>query len=160
VVVLSLGTNLGDRFSNMDILEKKVAKLLGGSLRKSPLYETEPIGVDESHSHYLNRIIAGEYDGTAWQLLAETQRIESELGRVGKGTLAPRTADIDILLYNDRVIHTEHIVIPHHALFERHFEIAGVQAVVPDMRIPGMDILFGDYEIPTSVKNQVIKEIQ
>lgn len=160
MVVLSLGTNIGNRFSNMERLEKAVANLLHGSIRKSPLYETVPVGVDDSHPNYLNRIISGEYDGSPENLLIETQKIESELGRIGKGTLAPRTADIDILLFDDLVVHSDHLIIPHHALYERHFEIAGVKAVVPEMKIPGMTIIFEEYEIPLPIRAQEIIEIK
>ncbi len=160
MVVLSLGTNLGDRYANMILLEKSVALLFEGPIRKSPLYETAPVGVDESHHPYLNRIVAGEYHGSTEQLLLETQTIETRLGRIGKGELAPRTADIDILLFYQEQIQSETLTIPHHALFDRHFEIAGVQAVVPEMKIPGTSIRFKDYEIPAHVKTQEIIEIE
>jgi len=156
MVVLSLGTNLGDRFQNMKLLEREVEKILHGAIRKSPLYETEPIGVDPTHPTYLNRIVAGEFRGSPQTLLLETQKIESMLGRVGKGELLPRTADVDILLFEELVINSENLIIPHHALFERHFEIAGVKATVPEMKIPQTDIHFGEYQIREQIYKQKI----
>ncbi len=159
MVVLSLGSNLGNRFANMQIMERETSHLLGGEILKSPLYETAPVGVS-GHSPYLNRIIAGYFSGTPEELLEKTQQIEKELGRNTKGNLAPRTADIDILLFNDLEINKADLIIPHHSIFERHFEIAGTKAVVPEQLIPGQNINFSEYEIRSEVKAQVITIIE
>lgn len=156
MIVLSLGTNLGDRFENMRLMEEAVSSLFNGEIRRSPLYETAPVGV-AGHSPYLNRIVAGIYRGTPSELLRATQEIELSLGRSGKGKLEPRTADIDILLYNEELCDQPDLIIPHHALFERHFEIAGVIAVVPDQRIPGSTETFGEFKIPPQIASQKIE---
>lgn len=158
MIVLSLGTNLADRVENMKQMEQAVALLFHGEIVKSPLYETAPVGVS-GHSPYLNRIVAGNYFGTPLELLRETQKIELDLGREGKGKLEPRTADIDILLFNEERHNQPELTIPHHALFERHFEIAGVQAVVPEQLIPGSNITFGAYTIIPDVSSQEIEII-
>ena len=160
MVVLSLGTNLGDRFQNMKMLEREIENVLHGTIRKSPLYETEPIGVDSTHPPYLNRVVAGEYCGSPESLLFETLLIEKNLGRVGKGELSPRTADVDILLFQELVINSSKLTIPHHALFDRHFEIAGVKAIVPEMKIPQTNLCFGEYLIPEHIVNQKIQVIE
>jgi len=160
IVVLSLGTNLGDRESNMISMESRVQELFDSPMITSPLYETEPVGVD-AHQNYLNRIVGGEYNGSPLELLAATQAIENSLGRTNKGELAPRTADIDILLFGDSIVKTNELTIPHHALFDRHFEILGVKAVVPESTIPGQNQTFGNYTVEKSVQQQrvdVVKE--
>lgn len=158
MIVLSLGTNLGNRRENMILMERAAADLFAGDIIKSPLYETAPVGVS-GHSPYLNRIVAGKYEGTPEELLKQTQQIELSLGRQGKGKLEPRTADIDILLFNEDIHKQPNLTIPHHALFERHFEIAGVQAVVPNQLIPESDVPFGEFEIDPDVSSQKIEII-
>ncbi len=153
LVVLSLGTNLGDRELNMASMENLIRELLDSEIRLSPLFETEPVGVD-AHQNYLNRIISGNFSGSPMDLLRATQAIENEMGRTNKGELAPRTADIDILLYGNETITTDELTIPHHALFDRHFEILGAKLVVPTMKIPNSDITFEEYIIDPEVKSQ------
>jgi len=160
MVVLSLGTNLGDRHANMEQMEWELRRLLAGELRFSPLYETAPIGVVGNHLPYLNRIVAGQFFGTADELLVATEMIETALGRTGKGKMTSRTADVDILLFGSEVIHKENLKIPHHALFDRKFEIEGVQAVVPEMTIPGLEMSFAEYVIRDDVKTQELSIIR
>lgn len=155
-VVLSLGTNSGDRFANMSRLEMYVNLMLNGTMRKSPLYETAPVGV-ENHPDYLNRVVVGEYEGTPETLLDETQEIETHLGRTEKGNLAPRTADIDILLFGDQIVETEKLKIPHHALFERRYSIEGTQSIAPEMIVPGTDKLFGNVTVDPTVLLQELR---
>ena len=157
MIVLSLGSNLGDKIENINNMRNSLSSYLTNIL-ESPLYKTEPIGV-EGHSFYVNKIIAGEYNGDVYSLLEVTQKIERELGRHSKGDLSPRTADIDILLFNDEVIQEKSLVIPHHALFERKFEIMGVKSIVPNMKIPGEKILFSDYPIGEEVEKQSVEII-
>lgn len=158
-VVLSLGSNLGDRRDTMRRMELYIATILDSVYAKSPLYETEAVGVD-SHPNYLNRVVFGSYTGTAEQLLDETEAIERALGRTDKGKLQPRTADIDILLFGDQILSTERLTIPHHALFERRFEIQGVCETAPLMRVPGKEIPFSQYAIPEEVMKQVMSVVR
>ncbi len=153
LVVLCLGTNLGNRELNMATMENRIGELLSSEIVCSPLFETEPVGVD-AHQNYLNRVIAGEYSGSPMDLLRATQAIENEMGRTNKGELAPRTADIDILLFGDETIKTDELTIPHHALFDRHFEILGAKYVVPIKKIPNSDTTFEQYTIDPAVKSQ------
>ena len=157
MVVLSLGANLGNKIENINRMSNKLFPYLTNVI-ESPLYKTEPIGV-VGHSFYVNKIIAGEYNGDVYSLLEVTQKIERELGRHSKGDLSPRTADIDILLFNNEVIQEKTLVIPHHALFERKFEIMGVKSVVPNMKIPGEDILFSSYTLDVEVDKQIVEII-
>lgn len=158
MIVLGLGTNLGERYTNMNIMLEKLADLFESEMICSPLYETAPVGVD-NHAIYLNRIVAGEFSGTPEELLQKTQQIELELGRTDKGLLQPRTADIDILLFNSQIVKQPNLTIPHHALFDRRFEIEGVKSVVPQMKVPGMDILFEEYDVPDEVTLQELTEV-
>ncbi len=156
-VVLSLGSNRGDRYSWM----KKMEEMISSSMiigKKSPLYETEPIGVGDEHASYLNKVILGSYDKDPHQLLALFQEIERVCGRTGKGELLPRTADIDILLFEDSVIESELLTIPHHALLERRFSLEGAQFVVPEWILPNGQKI-GDITLSENILSQGIKVI-
>lgn len=132
--VVSLGSNLGNRFQYIDDMKKALASV--GEVKKcSPLYETAPIGVGPEHSAYLNMVVLIEYEGAPVELLEDLQHIEKELGRVDKGGLQPRTADLDILLFEGVTLTSERLTIPHHALFERRFSYEGALSVCPDWRL-------------------------
>ncbi|MGM0443018.1 MAG: 2-amino-4-hydroxy-6-hydroxymethyldihydropteridine diphosphokinase [Fibrobacterota bacterium] len=135
-VVVSLGTNMGDRFYNMYIMEQRMARLLDKTYT-SPLYETEALGAARGQRPYLNRVMAGYYSKTPRELLKATQVVEKEMGRTGKGEYAPRYADIDILLFGHRTVTGKDLTIPHHALWERRFILEGLKDVVPHWSVTG-----------------------
>jgi 2-amino-4-hydroxy-6-hydroxymethyldihydropteridine diphosphokinase len=135
-VYLGLGSNLGDR---RRFIEAAVAELVGrGALRDalvSPLYETDAVA-DEPQPSYLNGVVRGETTLSAESLLATCLEVESVLGRVRPAgrQKAPRTIDIDILLYGDRVIDTPALEVPHPALLARAF----VLIPLADVAAPGL----------------------
>lgn len=129
--VLSLGSNIGDRYHYIREMEKALLAF-ASVLEFSPLYETAPVGVSEDHEHYLNRIVLIETALTVKALLATLQSVEVALGRTSKGGLEPRTADLDILLYEGVTVESDVLTVPHHALFKRRFSFEGALYVVPD----------------------------
>lgn len=135
-VALSIGSNLGDQCINISLMEEALFSILKGLLRKSDLLRTEPVGV-ECQPWFTNRIISGSFEGTAQQLLEYTREIEKKLGRDNKKQMAPRTADIDILLFGGQIISTAELVIPHPQMFFRRFCLEGMNQIVPDWLIPG-----------------------
>ncbi len=135
-VVLSLGSNLGDQCIYISQMEEALFSILKGILRKSDLLRTEPVGV-EHQPWFINRIISGGFEGTAQQLLECTKEIEKKLGRDNKMRMAPRTADIDILLFGGQIISTAELVIPHPQMLLRRFCLEGMNQIVPDWLIPG-----------------------
>lgn len=151
-VVLSLGSNLGDRFQYIEDM-KCALNSLGKVQKSSPLYETAPIGVGPEHRPYLNMVILMEYDGSPERLLKELQHIEKQLGRVDKGGLQPRTADLDILLFEGVNICSDQLTIPHHALFERRFSYEGALFVSPEWHIT-QDITLQEWGVSPHVLQQ------
>ena len=122
-VYLGLGSNLGDR---RGFIAAAVSALDGGKvlrdLRVSPLYETDAVA-DEPQPSFLNAVVRGETDLPPETLLARCLEIETHLGRTRpfEGRKGPRTIDIDLLLYGDRVIDTLSLKVPHPALLSRAF---------------------------------------
>jgi len=132
-VYLGLGSNMGDRQQNLN----KALELLSQRLRLgelSAVYDTDPIGnVDQPR--FLN-MVCQVYTRLAPQgLLALAKGIESKLGRTGKSQ-APRPIDIDILLYDQQVVATPELVIPHPRMAERAFVLVPLAEIAPDVVHP------------------------
>lgn len=143
-VSLSIGTNVGDREYYIREMEYALSELLIVPIRQSRLMETEPIGVIGEQKWYLNRIISGKFIGTPRELLECTQSIENRLGRVEKYNRSPRTADIDILLFNSQEIYEEGLVIPHPAITTRRFCIEGLFEISPQQKLAGTNMTIAD----------------
>ncbi|MBT3581982.1 2-amino-4-hydroxy-6-hydroxymethyldihydropteridine diphosphokinase [bacterium] len=135
-VYLELGCNLGDCKNN---LEKCIEILNMHSnlkvLKSSKIYLTKPEGVGPQPNFY-NCALEIETDLTSDELLILTQDIEISFGRKSKGDMAPREMDIDILLYEDDVVCSENLTIPHPLLHERYFVLLCLNEIAPDLKHP------------------------
>jgi len=131
-IVLSLGSNIGDRGANLDqarhLLEMRGVEVL----KSSSLYETEPYGISEQPD-FLNRVLLVHANQTADELLKTCLQIETDMGRVRTEKNGPRIIDIDVLFYKDIVLEKEHLTLPHKGIATRRFvlqplnEVAGHQ---------------------------------
>ncbi|MDL2315122.1 2-amino-4-hydroxy-6-hydroxymethyldihydropteridine diphosphokinase [Bacteroidales bacterium OttesenSCG-928-C19] len=135
-VVLSLGSNIGDKFFYL----KEAIRLLNlkvGKVEKiSSVYETEPWGMECDDAFY-NIAVALQTELNPQQLLKENQQIEKELGRVRSSAgYASRTIDIDILFFNEEVIDTEDLIIPHPYIQKRNFVLAPLAEILPEFLHP------------------------
>lgn len=134
-VYLSLGSNIGDRASN---LRQAISQLNAAGIqvrRVSPAYETEPVDYTDQR-WFLNLVVEAETDLFPRQLLARTAAIERALGRVRSAPKGPRTIDIDILLYGQARMRTTDLEIPHPRMAERRFVLAPLADLAPDLRHP------------------------
>jgi len=132
-VYLGLGSNIGDRQENLD----KALNFLSQRLRMgkiSSVYDTEPVGNTEQ-PRFLNLVCQAYTRLEPAGLLSLAKGIESKLGRTGKSN-APRTMDIDILLYDEQVIETPELVIPHPKMTERAFVLVPLDEIAPDLVHP------------------------
>jgi len=132
-VYLGLGSNIGDRQENLD----KALNFLSQRLRMgkiSSVYDTEPVGNTEQ-PRFLNLVCQAYTRLAPAGLLSLAKGIESKLGRTGKSN-APRTIDIDILLYDEQVIETPELVIPHPKMTERAFVLVPLDEIAPDLVHP------------------------
>ena len=144
---IALGSNLGDR---LDCLRRSVS-----ALRKQPgvevnevagVYETAPVGGPPGQGSYLNSVLSLRTSLSADDLLDVLLGIETSLGRVRSEPCAPRTIDLDLLLFDDLVMNTPRLTLPHPRMHQREFvlqplsEIAG-DVVHPVRRLTIKDLL-------------------
>ena len=141
-VALSLGSNVGDRKKNIDSMIGELKTVLQPPVEISRLMETEPLGTTGTHEWYFNCVMIGRYPGHAHELMHACQHIEKKLGRKTKNDLSPRTADIDILLADQRIISESDLNIPHPALLNRRFCIEGIASLRPDWIHPVSGLSF------------------
>jgi 2-amino-4-hydroxy-6-hydroxymethyldihydropteridine diphosphokinase len=133
-VYLSLGSNVGDRARQ---LRSALARLetSGRVVALSCFYETEPVEFTEQ-PWFLNCAAALEISQTPEQLLASILRIEQEMGRRRGQKKGPRPIDIDILLFDDAVVNSPELTIPHPALDRRRFVLEPLAEIAPEVRHP------------------------
>jgi dihydropteroate synthase len=136
-VYLGLGANLGDREAN---LKRACRELEAGGVpldRCSSFYETEPWGVRDQPP-FLNAACRGHTGLAPAALLALAKRIERDVGRVPTVRFGPRAVDIDILLYEDLILASPELTIPHPGLAERPFVLVPLAEIAPGLRVPGL----------------------
>jgi 2-amino-4-hydroxy-6-hydroxymethyldihydropteridine diphosphokinase len=134
-VYLSAGSNLGRR---AETLKRAVVALgRGGSVvnKISPLYRTEPVGF-KAQPWFLNLALELQASLSPMDLLEHCQEIELSLGRSRSFPNAPRTLDLDILLYEDQVIDQPLLQIPHPKMTERRFVLEPLAQIAPHVVHP------------------------
>lgn len=135
-VFLGLGSNIGNR---IEYLEKAIKALKDipeiKVINISSVYETEPFGsIDQDR--FLNMVIKIETTLRPNELLAITMAIEKNLDRIRTIRWGPRTIDIDILLYDNEIIKTRDLTIPHIGLTERAFVLVPLLEIDPYIKLP------------------------
>ena len=132
---LSLGTNLGDRRRNLSCALELIAAEVGTILSASDIIETEPWGFESPHA-FLNMAVKVETNLQPLQALHATQQIERRLGRDRKTAdrqYHDRLIDIDILLYDDLVMDTPELTIPHPLMYQRPFVMEPLSQIAPEL---------------------------
>lgn len=121
IAYIALGSNLGDRSMYLAGARAAINAIPGCRLvAASTVEETEPLGA-LAQPRYLNQMIAVETTLDPATLLGHLQIIEAQAGRVRSGRWASRTLDLDIVLFDNRVVNETDLTIPHPALAERPF---------------------------------------
>lgn len=133
--IVALGSNLGDRVS---YLRFAIAQL-GGVLTQSRVYETEPVGGPDNQGAYLNMIVTVETPLDPFAFIRRCQRIESMADRQRIVHWGPRTLDVDLLFYDDAVMDTPELTIPHPRYAERRFVLHPLSDVAPERCPDGWD---------------------
>jgi len=134
VVFLALGTNMGNRLANLKAAIGNLTPQLSVK-NKSSVYETPPWGFSPQ-AEFLNQVVMAETYLEPQALLSHLKRLEVALGRVPNFQNGPRLIDIDILFFDDLVINTPPLVIPHPRLHERNFVLVPLAEITPDFVHP------------------------
>ena len=133
---VGLGSNLGDRMATLDAAVRALdADQLTHVMAVSRVYETEPVGGPEQDP-YLNAVAVLETDRSPHQLLDLLRVTEASLGRVRAERWGPRTADLDLILYDGPPISTPELTVPHPRARERSFVLVPLTDADPYARFP------------------------
>ncbi|MCS6896612.1 MAG: 2-amino-4-hydroxy-6-hydroxymethyldihydropteridine diphosphokinase [Nitrospira sp.] len=133
-VYVGLGSNVGDRVDYC----QRATTLLGLLPRSrvtdtSSLYETEPVndGTDPGEEWFLNAVVALETEIPPWNFLTFLREIERALGRDPDKRSGPRTIDLDLLFYGNRLINDPQLVVPHPRVHQRRFVLVPMSELAP-----------------------------
>jgi 2-amino-4-hydroxy-6-hydroxymethyldihydropteridine diphosphokinase len=136
VVYIALGTNLGNRLANLrEAIESMPPEVI--VLAESNVYETPPWGYVDQPA-FLNMVVKAETELEPEPLLEYLKQIEVELGREQNFRWGPRLIDLDILFYDDLVLDSPPLVVPHPRLQERAFVLVPLAEVAPEMLHPNL----------------------
>ncbi|GAB5465958.1 MAG: 2-amino-4-hydroxy-6-hydroxymethyldihydropteridine diphosphokinase [Candidatus Kapaibacteriales bacterium] len=131
-VLLSVGSNIGDRSANIeDAYEHLIVTGTLSEARISSFYETEPVGITEQ-AWFLNAAIAGYTILSPLELLKTIKDIEYSCGREKRKRWHERELDIDLLLHSDTILETSHITLPHCRMHKRRFVLVPSAEIAPD----------------------------
>lgn len=133
IAFLSIGTNIGNKRGNLTEATGLLAERAGDILALSSMYETEPWGFQSDNS-FLNAALILLTRLTPEELLNATRLIEIEMGRIEKshGTYHDRIIDIDILMYDDLIMQTDTLTIPHPHMHKRLFVMQPLAEIAPE----------------------------
>lgn len=137
--ILLLGSNIEDR-SNYLRLSLEALSEIGNIKIKSAVYESESWGF-LSNTNFYNQVIVIETEYSSSDLLYKLQKIESELGRKRQGPeYISRTIDLDILFFNDDIIESNNLIIPHQQIQNRRFTLLPLNEILPEYIHPKLKI--------------------
>lgn len=134
IVYLALGSNQGDRLANLAAVLRVLPPIADVTAR-SPIYETPPWGVLDQPK-FLNQVLELDTGLSPRELLDTLKRLERELGRTSGVRYGPRLIDLDILFFDDLVMESDSLVIPHPRLAERAFVLVPLADLAPDLVHP------------------------
>ncbi len=135
---LGLGANLGNKGKNIELALAQIGSKIGTIMSQSSLYTTKAWGYD-SENLFFNLVVEVDTTKTPFEVLEIIKKIEIYLGREKKtinGIYSDRLIDIDILFYNDSVIDTDDLKIPHPLLAERLFVLEPMSEIAPEWQHP------------------------
>ena len=127
-VYIQLGSNLGDREGYLKQSQAMLIDEIGLIIKMSSIYESSPWGV-ENQGSFLNQVLLLETDVKPFDLLDIILNIEKEMGRVRIEKWGERIIDIEILFYNDEIIETNNLCIPHPYISKRRFVLSPLDEI-------------------------------
>jgi 2-amino-4-hydroxy-6-hydroxymethyldihydropteridine diphosphokinase len=129
-VYLLIGGNMGERMANLAAARNRINIDCGRITASSSIYETEAWGYKEQPA-FLNQALAIETSLEAEKLMEEILKIEMALGRKREIPLGPRIIDIDIIYFNDEIINSSNLTIPHPSMADRKFVLTPLVEIAP-----------------------------
>lgn len=131
VCYIGIGSNLGNRLKNIKLALQKINQLRKTRVIKvSKIIETEPVGGLSGQGKFLNAAIKIHTCLSPLVLLKKLKEIEKALGRTKQVHFAPRTIDLDILFYADKIINRKNLKVPHPKIFEREFVLSPLSDII------------------------------
>jgi 2-amino-4-hydroxy-6-hydroxymethyldihydropteridine diphosphokinase len=135
-IFILLGSNLGDRPTNLALARQEISRLIGKIITTSSVYKTAPWG-NTNQPDFYNQVIEISSLLHPGQLLDGILEIETTMGRQRAVKWGPRIIDIDILLWGSRVIKSQSLTIPHPDLPHRRFTLLPLSEIAPNFIHPG-----------------------
>ncbi len=128
---LLIGGNMGDRLANLEMAKLAIQKEIGPILINSSIYETAAWGKEDQPA-FFNQALIIETNLIANDLMMTLLAVEKNMGRIRQQPLGPRTIDLDIIFFNDQIIQTENVTIPHPQMQKRNFVLTPLNEIAPD----------------------------
>lgn len=144
LVLLSIGSNLGDRIENVErainlLKEYKVVE----NIKVSSFYETEPVGY-KNQPYFINVAIVGETKLSPEELLIQCKLIEKRLGRIERPRWREREVDLDIILYDNELVDTKELKIPHPQMHARRFVLVPANEIAGSWFVPNFKMTISE----------------
>jgi 2-amino-4-hydroxy-6-hydroxymethyldihydropteridine diphosphokinase len=140
---LILGSNLGDPLSSLQTALEKIKTEVGEVVRSSSVYVSEPWGIKDQPAFY-NQVVEIETEFSAYSTLKKLLAIETSMGRIRGEKWGERIIDIDILYFDDQVINTDNLIIPHPGIPGRRFVLVPLCELIPDQIHPVLNVSNAD----------------
>lgn len=134
-LIIGLGSNQGDRSRKLSLARGLCRQFYGPLLRVSPIYQTAAWGV-EDQPDFLNQVIMLETELRPQTCLTTALAIENLMGRIRQKHWGPRVIDVDLLYYDDQIINTPDLTLPHPRIQERKFVLQPLADIAPELVDP------------------------
>ena len=138
---LAIGSNIGDRARYCFSAVQQISLIEQVRIvRVGPLIETAPVGGPTGAPPFFNGAVLIETTLGAYALWQHLLSIETRLGRERREKWGPRTIDIDLLLYGDKIISSDNLIVPHPMMHQRRFVLEPLAAIAPDAVHPTLQM--------------------
>ena len=157
---IGFGSNLGNRLNNCrNAIGALGALPLCSLLKSSSFYETSPVGLVEQPA-FINGVVLLETSEDAHWLLRQMLEIENICGRIRTLKWGPRSIDLDLLFFDDQIINTPELSVPHPFLHERRFVLEPLNEVAPSLRHPSLGKRVADLLQDLKDGDQLVEVLQ
>ena len=145
-IILSLGSNIGDKKSNLETAINQINKF--SAIKKiSSIYESEPILLKDQDNFY-NLVLEIDYKKSVIELLESTKDVERRMGRKKTVKYGPRIIDIDIVFFKNKIVNSKDLVIPHYDWSNRVFVVKPLSELFKEFNMQ-------DYKLDVQKINKV-----